>query len=158
MKTLLTITFLFALVNTIVPQDVERLYIKNDNKELVVRRVKKTVLYFNKIKTDTIFMGVYSDSLSKNLNTGVCVKLPKNHNSLNDHILIYFVDGTCITIYRRDPPTINNYATYVITFSDLYFLETKKVEKVSFDKEHTFKVKSKKYFIDFFKEMNKINK
>ena len=29
---------------------------------------------------------------------------------------------------------------------------------VSFDKEHTFKVKSKKYFIDFFKEMNKINK
>lgn len=153
MKTLLTITLLFGLLSNIIPQEIERIYVNNDKKELILRRTQKSVLYFETHKKDTFFLGIYSDSIPKNLGVGVCVKLPKDYDTSNDNIVIYFDDDTYITIYRKDLPTVNNYATYLITFSDLYFLENKKVKKISFDKGYTFRVKSKRYFIDFFKKI-----
>lgn len=152
MKKILTLVFLLGLINQVKPQEIERLYVTDSKKEVIVRRTLKKVLYF-KSEKDTFFLGAYSDSIPSKTTMTICMKSPKNYDRSKDHIVIHFEDGTCITLYRQGLPTSENYSTYIVTFIDMVFLETKKIKKISFDEKHEYKVKTKGYFIKFIKKI-----
>lgn len=160
MKTIKLLIISLLLVSGLYSQsNIRRMYLHDNTKNInFTRRYNSVSLSFKSplcCDNDTIFVGVFSDSVDVNLFTfNLYTYFPKNINPINSAMIVNYTDGTNELLYQIGFPDEDNYTEYFVVNRKYDAIFTKKVKSITFRGIQTFKVKDKDFFVEFHKELN----
>lgn len=158
MKIKSLITLLLLSINLYSQTEVKRMFLRDNKKNIdFTRRYSSYALTFKSplcCDEDTIHVNVMSDSVDVDYITfNLFVYFPRNINPINSTMVLEYTDGTTDILYQISFPDEDNYVEYFIVGRVFEPIFNKKVKTITFRGIQSFKVKDKKFFINFYNQI-----